>query len=231
MAGRPLPDLGVPSDARTPIRDLRDTHGWKPNLSATPFEPVALEKSFELEKGSDWGFGKPPVPQPHHQPGDYLIPGEAEWNHMFEEYGDHWGHYDDYGYGGHWDYDYNGMHANNSMARRARKPRQHDPKVRSEQKVFIGGLSAHTTAKKLESYFSKFGTVLNASILTDAQSCRSRGFGFITFGEHVPDGVVGVDHFIDGRMCGARLYDPSGPAKMGMHQQPQMGMPPPRMMY
>merc|ERR1719506_949376 len=57
--GGPLPDLGVPSDAPTPIRDLRDTHGWKPNLSATPFEPVALEKSFELEKGSDWGFGKP----------------------------------------------------------------------------------------------------------------------------------------------------------------------------
>jgi hypothetical protein len=82
-----------------------------------------------------------------------------------------------------------------------------DPKVRNEQKVFIGGLSAHTTAKKLEAYFSKFDTVLNASILTDAQSCRSRGFGFITFGERVPDGVVGVDHMIDGRLCGARLYN------------------------
>jgi hypothetical protein len=148
---------------------------------------------------------------------------------MFEEYGNHWGSYDEYGYG-QWDYDYNELRMMNA---RRRKPRHVDPKVRSEQKVFIGGLSAHTTAKKLESYFSKFGTVLNASILTDAQSCRSRGFGFITFGEHVPDGVVGVDHLIDGRLCGARLYDPSGTGKMGMppqQQQPQMGMPP-RMMY
>lgn len=223
--GGPLPDLQVPSDAPTPIRDLRDTHGWKPNLAATPFEPV-VDAEMERFQRSDW-YGKPPETQSHHQPGDYLIPGEADWNHMFEEYGNHWGQYDEYGYS-QWDYDYE-MRMN-GMPRRNRKPRQHDPKVRSEQKVFIGGLSAHTTAKKLESYFSKFGTVLNASILTDAQSCRSRGFGFITFGEHVPDGVVGVDHFIDGRMCGARLYDPSGTAKMtGMHQQ--MGMPPPRMMY
>lgn len=228
-----MPEL--PCDAPTPIRGLRDTPGfqpnldmdslWKPNLSAAPFEPVA---PAEAENRSDW-FGKLPEAQPHHQPGDYLIPGEADWNHMFEEYGHQWGgQYDEYGYGG-WDYGYGDM--NNGMARR-RKPRHVDPKVRSEQKVFIGGLSAHTTAKKLESYFSKFGTVLNASILTDAQSCRSRGFGFITFGEHVPDGVVGVDHLIDGRLCGARLYDSAGSGKMGMQQQqhPPMGMHP-RMMY
>jgi hypothetical protein len=219
--GGPLPELQ--HDALTPIRDLRDTHGWKPNLAAMPFQPVA---PAEVEHRSEW-YGKQHESPPHHQPGEYLIPGEAEWNHMFEEYGHNWGSYDEYGYG-HWDYDYE-MRMNNGMARR-RKPRHVDPKVRSEQKVFIGGLSAHTTAKKLESYFSKFGTVLNASILTDAQSCRSRGFGFITFGEFVPDGVVGVDHLIDGRLCGARLYDPAGTGKTGMQQHQPMGMPP-RMMY
>jgi hypothetical protein len=219
--GVPLPDL--PTDAPTPIRDFSDTLGWKPNLAAMPFEPVAAE----LENNRFEWNGKQPQPEApaHHQPSEYLIPGEADWNHMFEEYNHHWGSYDEFGYG-HWDYDYNELRMNNGMPRR-RKPRHVDPKVRSEQKVFIGGLSAHTTAKKLESYFSKFGTVLNASILTDAQSCRSRGFGFITFGEHVPDGVVGVDHLIDGRLCGARLYNPSGTGNTGMQQ---MGMPP-RMMY
>jgi hypothetical protein len=84
---------------------------------------------------SDW-YGKHQEPAPHHQPGDYLIPGEAEWNNMFEEYGNHWGQYDEYGYG-QWDYDYNGELMRNGMQRRNRKPRQHDPKVRSEQKAIL----------------------------------------------------------------------------------------------
>merc|ERR1719456_1665609 len=120
------------------------------------------------------------------------------------EFGDEWGP-DWMGFDG-WEYDQFG---NRQMPMRRRKPRP-DPKVRAEQKVFVGGLSAHTTAKKLEAYFAKFGQVLNASILTDAQSSRSRGFGFITFSGRVPDCVVGIDHMIDGRLCGARLYNPQG---------------------
>jgi hypothetical protein len=48
--------------------------------------------------------------------------------------------------------------------------------------------------------------VVHASVLVDAQSRRSRGFGYVTFVGEVPDGVSDRDHEVDGRMCGARLY-------------------------
>jgi hypothetical protein len=46
----------------------------------------------------------------------------------------------------------------------------------------------------------------HASVLVDATSRRSRGFGYVTFQGEVPEGVIDKDHLIDGRMCGARLY-------------------------
>jgi len=77
----------------------------------------------------------------------------------------------------------------------------------NSSKVFVGGLSAKTTEDTLRRIFSQFGTVIDASVLVDAVSERSRGFGYVTFqGDQVPEGVAGRDHIIDGRTCGARCY-------------------------
>ena len=35
--------------------------------------------------------------------------------------------------------------------------------------------------EKLKSYFSNYGAVHDAVVMKDPVSCRSRGFGFITF--------------------------------------------------
>jgi len=73
-------------------------------------------------------------------------------------------------------------------------------------KVFVGGLASKTTEETLLKVFSKFGEVVQANILLDPQSRRSRGFGYVCFAGEIPEGVSGADHNIDGRMCGARAY-------------------------
>ncbi|KAF4995475.1 hypothetical protein FGRMN_5096 [Fusarium graminum] len=49
-------------------------------------------------------------------------------------------------------------------------------------KVFVGGLSWATTTDTLRSKFSEFGEVTDAIVMTDRETGRSRGFGFVTFG-------------------------------------------------
>ena len=47
------------------------------------------------------------------------------------------------------------------------------------RKLFIGGLPSRTTGDELRDAFSKAGTVASASIVTDRETGRSRGFGFV----------------------------------------------------
>ncbi|KAK9156796.1 hypothetical protein Scep_003370 [Stephania cephalantha] len=48
-------------------------------------------------------------------------------------------------------------------------------------KLFVGGLSFYTTEKYLAEAFSQFGQVVEAKIVMDRVSDRSKGFGFVTF--------------------------------------------------
>jgi len=52
---------------------------------------------------------------------------------------------------------------------------------RCKNKIFIGGLDPATTKENLEQYFSQYGTIIDAVVMTDATTQRSRGFGFVTF--------------------------------------------------
>ncbi len=49
------------------------------------------------------------------------------------------------------------------------------------KKLFVGGLSWGTNDDGLRQAFSKFGEVSEAKVITDRETGRSRGFGFITF--------------------------------------------------
>lgn len=49
------------------------------------------------------------------------------------------------------------------------------------KKVFVGSLSWGTDAWALRAAFERFGEVEDAVVITDAQTGRSRGFGFVTF--------------------------------------------------
>lgn len=48
-------------------------------------------------------------------------------------------------------------------------------------KVFVGGIAPETNQDDFEKYFSKFGRVTDAVVMTDRETGRPRGFGFVTF--------------------------------------------------
>jgi RNA recognition motif-containing protein len=47
------------------------------------------------------------------------------------------------------------------------------------QKLFVGGLSYSTTSERLREVFARTGTVESATVVTDRDTGRSRGFGFV----------------------------------------------------
>jgi len=48
-------------------------------------------------------------------------------------------------------------------------------------KLFVGGLSWGTNDQSLKEAFSSFGEVTEARVITDRDTGRSRGFGFVNF--------------------------------------------------
>ena len=46
-------------------------------------------------------------------------------------------------------------------------------------KLYVGNLAWRATEAELKDFFSQFGTVRSASIVTDRDTGRSRGFGFV----------------------------------------------------
>ncbi|XP_078434636.1 putative RNA-binding protein ARP1 isoform X2 [Wolffia australiana] len=50
-------------------------------------------------------------------------------------------------------------------------------------KVFVGGLAWETREEEMEKYFDQFGEILEAVVITDKSTGRSKGYGFVTFRE------------------------------------------------
>jgi len=51
------------------------------------------------------------------------------------------------------------------------------------KKLFVGGLSWNTSEESLRQAFESFGEVTEAKVIMDRETGRSRGFGFVTFGD------------------------------------------------
>lgn len=70
------------------------------------------------------------------------------------------------------------------------------------QKLFVGGLSWDTSESGLRSAFGEFGEITYAKVVTDRETGRSRGFGFVEFGtrEEADNARQQMDGaFLDGR--------------------------------
>jgi RNA recognition motif-containing protein len=50
------------------------------------------------------------------------------------------------------------------------------------RKLYCGNLSFNTSSSDLEQLFSQFGTVQSAQVVSDRDTGRSRGFGFVEMG-------------------------------------------------
>jgi RNA recognition motif-containing protein len=49
-------------------------------------------------------------------------------------------------------------------------------------KLYVGNLSFDTTENDLQGEFEQFGKVVEAALVTDRETGRSRGFAFVTMG-------------------------------------------------
>lgn len=47
-------------------------------------------------------------------------------------------------------------------------------------KIFVGGLPYHTTDESLREFFAQFGDIEEAVVITDRQTGKSRGYGFVS---------------------------------------------------
>lgn len=47
-------------------------------------------------------------------------------------------------------------------------------------KIFVGGLPYHTTDQSLREFFEQFGDIEEAVVITDRQTGKSRGYGFVS---------------------------------------------------
>ena len=53
------------------------------------------------------------------------------------------------------------------------------------KKIFVGGLSWGTNEESLREAFESFGNIEEIRVITDRDTGRSRGFGFVTFSDDV----------------------------------------------
>lgn len=75
-------------------------------------------------------------------------------------------------------------------------------------RLFVGGLSWDTDEASLRKAFSAYGNVLDAFVMTDRNTGRSRGFGFVTL-EDRKDAAKAMDELdgaeLDGRAIAVNL--------------------------
>lgn len=80
-------------------------------------------------------------------------------------------------------------------------------------KLFVGGLSFSTSTDRLRDLFAQVGSVESAAVVTDRDTGRSRGFGFVEMASP-EEADAAVKKFngqeVDGRMLKVELSKPSG---------------------
>lgn len=54
------------------------------------------------------------------------------------------------------------------------------------KKLFIGGLRDNITEDDLKKYFGNYGNIVEAVVMKEKDSAKSRGFGFVTFDDYDP---------------------------------------------
>jgi RNA-binding protein Musashi len=98
-------------------------------------------------------------------------------------------------------------------------PKRAIPREEQERtaKIFVGGVSPEATEEIFRDFFSKFGRVIDATLMMDKDTMRPRGFGFVTF-----DGDAAVERtlanqplIILGKQVEVKRAEPRG----NMHEE------------
>lgn len=74
-------------------------------------------------------------------------------------------------------------------------------------KLFVGGLPYHTTDKSLREHFAVYGAIEEAVVITDRQTGKSRGYGFVIMGDRpsAERACKDPNPIIDGRKANVNL--------------------------
>ncbi|MEZ6194680.1 MAG: RNA-binding protein [Planctomycetota bacterium] len=72
----------------------------------------------------------------------------------------------------------------------------------SEKKLYVGNITFSTTETDLENAFSAHGQVVSARVITDRETGRSRGFGFVEMS--TPEEAQAAVDALDGTDLGGR---------------------------
>ncbi|XP_020228217.1 RNA-binding protein 24-B isoform X2 [Cajanus cajan] len=99
--------------------------------------------------------------------------------------------------------------------------RQHNDTTST--KIFVGGLAWETQRDTMRRYFEQFGEILEAVIITDKNTGKSKGYGFVTFKdpEAAKKACQNPSPIIDGRRANCNIA--SIGANKNRTQAPQHG--------
>jgi RNA recognition motif-containing protein len=94
------------------------------------------------------------------------------------------------------------------------------------KRLYVGNLSYRMSAEELGEVFSQVGPVTNAAIITDRETGRSKGFGFVEM-EEDEDAAAAITQFngtqVDGRTIKVAEANPRPPRspRPGRHERPR----------
>ncbi|MCA9118824.1 MAG: RNA-binding protein [Planctomycetaceae bacterium] len=71
------------------------------------------------------------------------------------------------------------------------------------KKLYVGNLAFATTSDELRDAFGEFGTVTSATVITDRETGRSRGFGFV----EMESGAEQAIEAMNGKELGGRTLN------------------------
>ena len=94
------------------------------------------------------------------------------------------------------------------------RSRMQDAPQANPKKLFVGNLSWNTSEETVVSKFSEFGTVVDAALITDRMTGRSKGIAFITFEteDEANAAIEALNGFeIDGREIIVNVARPRAP--------------------
>lgn len=89
------------------------------------------------------------------------------------------------------------------------RPPSRSSRPAETNKIFVGGLAPTVMMAEFRKYFETFGGVVDAVVMFDRQTQRSRGFGFVTFQEDaVVHEIMMSSHEINGKMVEVKRAEP-----------------------